>query len=314
MKTKETLFETKLSRRSTLKILTALGLGGSAFAMELSQQPVFVQKNIPGTQEKLPVIGMGTWQTFDIDLNGNKKESIKEVLRLFAASKGRCIDSSPMYGRSEEVVGQLSKELGIQSSLFLATKVWTHGKEDGIRQMNESMRLMKTKQMDLMQIHNLVDWKTHLKTLRSWKDQGKIRYIGITHYVPSAFDRLAQIMKTEPIDFVQLPYSIQMRKADKYLLPLAQEKEIGVLVNRPYEGGNLFRYAKNKQLPEWAKDFDCHSWGQFFLKYIVSHPAVTCAIPATSKPKHMKDNMGACYGKLPDAKMREKMMRFFDGS
>jgi diketogulonate reductase-like aldo/keto reductase len=269
-----------------------------------------IKRPIPGTGELLPVIGLGTWQTFDVGPSPVSRADVKEVLRLFVEMGGTMIDSSPMYGKSEEVVGDLSVSMKLQKHLFLATKVWTKGEQAGIRQMETSMREMQAHPLDLIQIHNLVDWPTHLKTLRRWKEEQRIRYLGITHYLTSAFDDLERIIKTEPLDFVQLNYNIATRDAAKRLLPLAAEKNVAVIVNRPFESGTLFSAVKGKTLPAWASDFDCQSWGQFFLKYILGHPAITCVIPATAKPKHLTDNMQAGYGRLPDEATRKKMEEF----
>lgn len=213
-----------------------------------------------------------------------------------------------MYGKSEEVVGKLSSELGLNDKLFMATKVWTTGEAAGIRQMNESFALLQRKQIDLMQIHNLVDWQVHLKTLRQWKAEGRLRYIGLTHYVDSSHDTLAAIIRQNPVDFIQINYNLLDTHAEQKLLPLAKDLNVGVLINRPFEEGALFERVKGKSLPAWAADFDCASWGQFFLKFILSHPAVTCVIPGTSKLKHLLDNLGAGQGKLPDTAVRQKMI------
>ncbi len=212
-----------------------------------------------------------------------------------------------MYGESETVVGDLTEETGVRERLFLATKVWTTGRQAGILQMETSMRLLRTTKLDLMQVHNLVDWKTHLKTLRDWKDRERVRYVGITHYTESASDDLERVMRTEKPEFVQFNYSIVSRTAEQRLLPLAQDLGIAVLVNRPFEKAGLFGRVRGKTLPAWATEFDCTSWAQFFLKFIIAHPAVTCAIPATSKVNHLLDNMGAAWGRLPDAATRERM-------
>lgn len=269
-------------------------------------------KRTTSTGEQIPVVGLGTWQTFDVGENSTATNPLKEVLTTLLEKGGSVVDSSPMYGRSEKVVGDLSTELKINDKLFIATKVWTTGKEQGIKQMNESFQLLGRKQLDLMQIHNLVDWRTHLVTLRDWKAQEKVRYIGITHYTESAYDQVEQIMKREPIDFLQINYSLLSRKAEERLFPLAQEKKISVLINRPFEEGALFSRVRGKTLPDWAKEFDCTSWGQFFLKFILSHPAVTCVIPGTSKPHHMADNAMAGVGKLPNADHRKKMITFLN--
>jgi len=254
------------------------------------------------------VIGLGTWQTFDVDLTLDTRRQLEDVLSLFVKLGGRVIDSSPMYGRAEQVIGDLTAGLGIRDKLFVATKIWTRGKENGIRSMERSMARLQTKRIDLMQVHNLVDIDTHLASLREWKEQGRIRYIGITHYESGAFAEVEKIMRNEKLDFVQINYSLMERDAEQRVLPLAQERGIAVIVNRPFGGGDLFSRVRSKPLPEWAAEFDCRSWAQFFLKWIVGHPAVTCAIPATAKPRHLEDNMQGGIGRLPDAKMRERMV------
>lgn len=271
-----------------------------------------LQRPILGTSEWLPAVGVGTWQTFDVGDVGAERDPLKAVLKTLVENGGSVIDSSPMYGQSEKVVGDLSSELNLSSKLFVATKVWTRGEREGIAQMNQSFNLLQRKKIDLMQIHNLVDWQTHLKTLRAWKEQGKVRYIGITHYTESAYDAIEQIMLREPLDFIQVNYSLLSLKAAERLFPLAQEKKISVLVNQPFEEGALFQRVKGKVPPLWAEEFNCHSWGQFFLKFILSHPAVTCVIPGTSKPQHMLDNLGAGMGPLPSEKQREEMVKFIN--
>jgi diketogulonate reductase-like aldo/keto reductase len=270
-------------------------------------------REIPSTGEQLPVVGLGTWQTFDAGNSPEEREPLKNVLKTLVEKGGSVVDSSPMYGSSEEVVGDLSTALDLNSKLFIATKVWTSGKENGIRQMNESFEKLKRKQIDLMQVHNLLDWQTHFSTLRDWKATGKIRYIGITHYTESAYTNVEQILKNNTVDFLQINYSLLSRKAEERLFPLAQEKKVAVLINQPFEEGALFQQVKGKLLPEWAKEFDCASWGQFFLKFILSHPAVTCVIPGTSKPHHMADNLGAAFGKLPDQQHRDQMIKLING-
>jgi diketogulonate reductase-like aldo/keto reductase len=271
-----------------------------------------IKRPIPRSNEMLPVVGLGTYQSFGVGAGADERAPLKEVLRLFVEHGGTLVDSSPMYGTSEGVVGDLATELGLTDKLFMATKVWTSGREAGIRQMEESMRRMKVRRMDLMQVHNLQDWKTHAKTLQEWKAAGKIRYTGITHYHSGAYDELERLMKTRQFDFVQFNYSISEREAEDSVLPIAQETGTAVIVNRPFAQASLFSRVRGKEVPEWATAFDCKSWGQFFLKYILGHPAVTCVIPATSKPKHLVDNMGAGVGKLPDAAMRRKMAAYLD--
>ncbi|CAN5584182.1 aldo/keto reductase [soil metagenome] len=270
-----------------------------------------ITRAIPSTGEVIPAIGMGTWQTFDAGNSTSKKENLQEVLRLFVEMGGKLIDSSPMYGSSEEVVGDLARNLNIHNSLFIATKVWTRGEENGKNQMRESMELLKADTIDLMQVHNLLDYQKHLKTIRNMKEQGKVRYIGITHYTTGSYPELIRVMKENPVDFVQFNFSLQTREAENSILPFARDNGVAVIINRPFEGGSLFSQVKGKDLPEWAKELDINSWGQFFLKYIISHPGVTCAIPATDKPKHLEDNMSACYGKLPDEGQRKKMVDIF---
>ena len=300
------------SRRQALKLLGATGAAALGVNFGFTQTPknTMLKRVIPVSGELLPVVGLGTWQTFDVGPSPVSRRDVKEVLRLFAEKGGTLIDSSPMYGKSEEVVGDLSKELGLQKKLFMATKVWTQGEQAGIRQMQTSIREMQAQPLDLMQIHNLVDWQTHIKTLRRWKEEKKLRYLGITHYTVSAYPDLERILKTEPVDFVQLNYNISTREAANRLLPLAADKGVAVIVNRPFESGALFSAVKNKPLPNWAVDFDVESWGQFFLKYILSHPAITCVIPATAKPHHLTDNMQAGYGRLPNGATRLKMEAF----
>lgn len=301
-----------MNRRNCLNYLKAMGIW--TLAPDLIRMKENITKRaIPSTGEQLPVVGLGTWQTFDVSVSGEERDPLKEVLRTLLAKGGSVVDSSPMYGRSEAVVGDLSTELKLNDKLFIATKVWTNGKENGIRQMNESFRLLRREKIELMQVHNLTDWETHIKTLRDWKEQGKIKYIGLTHYTSGAHDKLAAILSKEKVDFIQINYNLLDRNAEKKLLPFAREKKVAVLINQPFESGSLFQRVKGKPLPEWAKEFDCNSWAQFFLKYILSHPAVTCVIPGTEKPHHMVDNMGAGFGKLPTEKQREEMVRVVSG-
>jgi diketogulonate reductase-like aldo/keto reductase len=230
------------------------------------------------------------------------------VLAEFVRLGGMVVDSSPMYGTSERVAGDLAAELNLKAKLFLATKVWTSGRDAGIRQMDESFRRLRADRMDLMQVHNLLDWRTHLATLQQWKEQGKVRYIGVTHYTAAAYDELARVLASVDVDFVQLNYSVAEREAERKLLPFAADKGLGVLINRPFAEGALFRKVRGKPVPSWARDVGCVTWAQYFLKFIISHPAVTCAIPATSKVEHLIDNMQAGMEPLPDAAMRARMV------
>lgn len=296
----------EINRRQALQKLSSLAflplLGLSTIPLPLMRRP------IPGTAESLPAIGVGTWQTFDVEPAGYSP--LRDVLTTLVDQGGSVIDSSPMYGKSEDVVGQLSTELKLNSKLFVATKVWIRGEKQGIAQMNESFAKLRRANIDLMQIHNLVDWQNHMKTLTKWKEERKVRYIGLTHYTDSMHDTLVDIIKKNRVDFVQINYNLLDRNAEKSLLPAARDLNVGVLVNRPFEEGALFSRVNGKQLPPWAAEFDCASWGQFFLKYILSHPAVTCVIPGTSKVKHLVDNLGAGTGRLPDESQRAKMVDF----
>ncbi|MCF8198781.1 MAG: aldo/keto reductase [Sulfuritalea sp.] len=300
------------SRREILRLAAgataAVMMPPTLAAAPASSQSQLLRK-IPKGGEALPAMGLGSSRTFDVGSTAAERNALREVLKLFVEQGGRVVDSSPMYGESERVIGDLAAELGVSEKLFMATKVWTSGRDAGIRQMEESLKLLRTRRMDLMQVHNLSDWKTQLKTLREWKARGIIRYIGITHYTESAYDDLAKVMQAEDLDFVQFNYSIAERAAEQRLLPLAQERQIAVLVNRPFARSGLFEKVRGKDLPPWAGEIDCRSWAQFFLKYILGHSAVTCAIPATSKPKHLLDNMQAGLGRLPDAATRERMAR-----
>lgn len=248
----------------------------------------------------VPRIGLGTWQTFDVA----NAEPLQPLVREFATSGGRLIDSSPMYGRSEAAVGVTTGGKGF----FFATKVWTRGRAEGIRQMEESMRRMRVERMDLMQVHNLLDAGTHLDTLRGWKREGRVRYIGITHYNSGAHDEVERVLRREKdIDFLQINYSAGEREAEQRLLPLASDLGIAVIANRPFGEGSLVRRLRSKPLPDWAAEIGCTSWPQLLLKFIVAHPAVTCAIPATANIEHLRDNMAAGSGPMPDAAMRERI-------
>ncbi|QSQ20879.1 aldo/keto reductase [Pyxidicoccus parkwayensis] len=268
---------------------------------------------IPSTGEALPVIGLGTWQTFDVGTAPSEREPLAEVLRRFLASGARLIDSSPMYGRAETVTGDLLEKLGELKTPFLASKVWTTGKAEGLAGMRDSIQRMGHGRMDLMQVHNLVDWRTQLPMLREWKAQGRIRYVGVTHYSRSAFDDLERFIREEKLDFVQLPYSLAQRDAEARLLPAAAEHGVAVLVMQPFASGSLFQRVRGKKVPEWASEFDCTTWAQFFLKFILGHPAVHCPLPATSSPEHVADNLRAGFGRLPDEKQRARMARFLEG-
>jgi diketogulonate reductase-like aldo/keto reductase len=307
-----------MSRAEFLRMAMAgaLGLGmgvapraqGEATRNAASQLHV---RPIPSSGERLPVIGVGTWQTFDVGSGRAEREPLRQTLETLFAAGGSVIDSSPMYGRSEAVAGDLLGEMGTRERAFIATKVWTRGREEGIRQMQRSMQLLRTERIDLMQIHNLLDWRTHLATLRGWKDEGRIRYLGITHYTASAFDEMEAVMRAERLDFVQLNYSLADRAAEARLLPLAAERGIAVIVNQPFGGGGLLRSLSATPLPPWAAEIGCASWAQVLLKYVLGHPAVTVAIPGTAQPRHMADNCRAGTGALPDEAMRKTMAEWW---
>lgn len=305
-----------LSRREVLKVAgatVALGALGPLASAARKGEGVKTRP-IPRTGEAIPRVGLGSWQTLDFDPGDDEAMAQRvAVLRRFLELGGTVIDSSPMYGRSEANIGRILKKLGAaDDAVFRATKVWTRGRAQGVEEMKRSAELMGG-QIDLMQVHNLLDWRVHLDTLRAWQAEGRIRYIGVTHYLLSELDTLESIVKTERLDFVQLPYSVVTREAEKRLLPTAADTGTAVLVMRPYEGGSLFRKVRGKPVPEWAKEIDCDSWGQLFLKWILGHPAVTAPIPATSKPKHLVDNMGAAYGRLPGEGTRARIAAALDG-
>jgi diketogulonate reductase-like aldo/keto reductase len=302
-----------LSRRDLLKSLVALALApypGRGFA-EATPLPM-LKGTIPATGEQLPIIGMGTWITFDVGTDPKRQRDRAEVLRAFFEMGGTVVDSSPMYGSSQAVIGYCLKAMPGKEPLFSATKVWTWLDSGAAAQMQESARLWGVDRFDLMQIHNLVSWRSHLETLRAYKAEGRVRYVGITTSHGRRHDDMESIMATQPIDFVQFTYNILDRKAEQRLLPIAAERGLAVIVNRPFRGGDLFDYFARHPLPEWTTEFDCTNWAQFFLKFAVSHPAVSCAIPATSRVDHMRENMGALYGRLPDEEMRERMIRYVE--
>ena len=300
------------TRRAMLQALA----GVPAFALVNSTNAItaggLIERAIPSTGERLPAIGVGTWQTFDVGQDAAARRALKEVLVAFAKAGGRVVDSSPMYGSSESVTGDLVAELDLAPNLFFATKVWTSGRDEGIRQMETSFRRLRVQRMDLMQVHNLVDTAVHTKTLQDWKARGRIRYLGITHYTGSAYAEVERWLRTGNYDFLQINYSLGERESAERLLPLAQEKKVAVIANRPFGEGALFSRVRGKALPEWAREIGAATWAQFFLKWIISHPAITCAIPGTGKPGHMLDNLAAGTGALPDAAMRAKMSAYFD--
>ncbi|MBI1737572.1 MAG: aldo/keto reductase [Candidatus Rokubacteria bacterium] len=284
-------------------MLAAATAGGGA----AGGGPAMLARPIPSSGETIPAVGLGTWRTFDVGRDAAAREPLRDVLKAFVALGGRVIDSSPMYGAAEDVVGDLGAELGVGDRLFLATKIWASGRDAGIAQMEQSRRRLRARRLDLMQIHNLLDWRAHLATLREWKQAGRVRYVGVTHYTAGAYDELERVLRSEPLDFVQVNYSLGERDAERRILPLARERGVAVLVNRPFSEGGLFGRVRGRKLPAWAAEIDCESWAQFFLKWILAHPAVTCVIPATSRPEHLVDNMKAGQGARPDAATRVRM-------
>jgi aryl-alcohol dehydrogenase-like predicted oxidoreductase len=299
---------TGISRRAWLKLAAALTLGGSMPAARAAER---LQRPIPKTGETIPAVGLGTWQGFDVGGDAAETAEAGEALMTLVDLGGRVIDTSPMYGSAETVCGRLAAELGVQSKLFVATKVWTSGRQAGIRQMEDSMRKLRVERLDLMQVHNLLDAATHLATLRDWKKAGRVRYLGVTHYHAGAHADLARYIEPGDIDFVQVNYSLAEPDAERRLLGIAAESRTAVVVNRPFAEGAMFGRVKGKPLPEWAKDIGCASWAQFFLKWILAHPAVTCVIPGTRNARHVADNLGAASGSLPDEATRRRMGAHF---
>jgi diketogulonate reductase-like aldo/keto reductase len=294
-----------------------LGTGlaaGFAFTFGTSsgQTPRIMTRKIPSTGEDLPAVGLGTWQVFDAGSDSAARAPLREVIAAFAKAGGKMIDSSPMYGSAESVAGDLVAELGLRDRLFIATKVWTRGREDGIAEMERSFKRLRVTAMDLMQVHNLLDVEVHTKTLRDWKAKKKIRYLGITHYTSSAYADVEKWLKKEKYDFLQINYSLAERESEKRLLPYCLENRIAVIANRPFAEGAMFRRVRGKPLPPWAAEIGVASWAQYFLKWIVGHPAITCVIPGTGKPEHIADNVAAGFGALPDEGTRRRMAEYFD--
>ncbi len=302
----------RLTRRDFLASSAAAGMT-AMLSMQPGRAATVRTKTIPATGEAVPAVGMGTWITFNVGEDIEARNQRTKVLRNFFAQGGGMIDSSPMYGSSEEVIGYGLDKLGAQPGLFSATKVWTPFGDSAEEQVSTSKRLWGIKPFDLMQIHNLVSWEAHLETLLEMKQQGRIRYIGVTTSHGRRHSELERIMQSQPIDFVQLTYNVLDREPERRLLPLAQERGLAVIANRPFQRGALFDRYQDKPLPDWISEFDATNWAQFFLKFIISHPALTCAIPATTRVDHMLENMGALHGRLPDPELRQRMAVYVEG-
>lgn len=294
----------RLSAGAALLAMSPFTLGADAGSAPLRRRA------IPSSGEALPVVGVGTYRGFDIAHNDAEAwADCRQVLEALFAAGGSVIDSSPMYGQAEEAVGGLLTELKDQAQAFVATKVWTQGRQQGVEQMQRSMALLRRQRIDLMQVHNLVEWREHLITLRQWKEEGRIRYLGVTHYTASAYDQLEKVLRAEHLDFLQINYSVSDREAEQRILPLARERGVAVLINRPFGGGSLLRTLLQRPLPEWAGDYACTSWPQLLLKFCLSHPAVTCVIPGTGNPRHMLDNLQAGRGTEADQAFRERLIQ-----
>ena len=305
----------EITRSTLLRMAGGAGLAATLAPLAHGQtiMPGKMQSRpIPSSGAPLPVVGCGTWRTFDVGTQPKDRAPLAEVLRILFEAGGSVIDSSPMYGAAEGVVGDLLRDMKARNKAFVATKVWTQGRAAGIAQMERSMQLMAADPIDLMQIHNLLDWRTHLATLRAWKAEGRIRYLGVTHYTAGAYPELEAVMRAEKLDFVQLNYALDDRQAEQRLLPLAAERGIAILVNQPFGGGGLIRRLGSRPLPAWAGEIGCASWAQILLKFVLGHPAVTCVIPGTGRPEHMTDNVRAGFGVYPDEAMRKKMAASID--
>jgi len=303
----------KLSRRRFLQNLSAASAAPIIGNIDAALSSTRHSRVIPSSAESIPVIGMGSWLVFSIDPDNDEQLATRQAVILeFLNRGGGMIDSSPMYGVAQDVIGRSLKRLDNHTGLFAATKVWTRGNRQGLLQMEDSRLLWGIPGFDLMQVHNLMDWETHLPNLYDMKEDGQIRYVGVTTSHGRRHAELIDIMRSQPLDFVQFTYNLLDREAEEYLLPLAADKGIAVIINRPFQRGRLFQKFARHKLPDWAEDIDCANWAQFFLKFIISHPSVTCAIPATSRVDHMQQNMGAANGRLPDMAMRRRMIRYIE--
>lgn len=303
----------QFSRRQAAKLIGATAAGAFLPIGLFAAGSTRILRAIPATGEKLPVIGLGSALTFDVRSGSAAAKAVAEMIALFVQQGGKVIDTSPAYGNAESLIGDLAYKAGLTKSLFLATKVWTRDKLQGFAQMEKSLQRFRTRTIDLIQVHNLSDVDRQMTSLNDWKAKGKLRYTGLTHSERKGHGEMERAMRVHKPDFIQINYSLMDRAAAQRILPLAREMRIAVLINRPFGGGGIFQVLAGKKVPAWAAEFDCKSWAQFLLKWIVSHSAVTCVIPATNDPKHLADNMGAGLGRLPDAKMRERMAALFVG-
>ena len=304
------------TRAEFLRLAGGVGaacLPGSDARGQQSEKAAMQTRTIPSSGEKLPVIGCGTWQTFDVGADAAARKKLASVLTTLFDTGGSVIDSSPMYGTSEDVAGSLVAELGARQKAFLATKVWTRGRDAGVRQIERSMQLLRTDRLDLMQVHNLLDWRIHLATLRDMKSRGRIRYLGVTHYTSGAYPELEAVMRSEKLDFIQVNYSADDRAAEDRILPLAAERGMAVLINLPFGGGGLLRRLRSRPLPQWAAEIDCQTWAQVLLKFILGNPAVTCVIPGTANPEHMGENAKAGFGAFLDEAQRKRVVAELNG-
>jgi diketogulonate reductase-like aldo/keto reductase len=301
------------SRRATIVGVASAAVGfgcspgGAAQGAGADAPGPVLKRAIPSSGEEVPIVGLGTYQAFDVAPGSDEWAQARDGLAAFARHGGKLVDSSPMYGQAEAAIGALADELKVKDGLFVATKVWTSGREAGIAQMRASMAKLRRERIDLMQVHNLIDVETHLATLADWKAQGLVRLVGVTHYDRSAYGALERVLNAHRLDAVQINYSAAETDAERRILPLARERGVAVIVNRPFAGGELFRRLRAKPLPAWAAEIDCASWGQVMLKYVLSHPAVTCAIPGTRNPRHVLDNLGAGSEPMPDQDIRARI-------
>jgi diketogulonate reductase-like aldo/keto reductase len=303
-----------IDRRTAVKLLaaaTAAALAPSGITAAEARK--MTTRKVPSSGEAIPVIGMGSSDTFDVGDDPTSREGLRGVLQSLVEGGGRVIDTSPMYGRAETVLGDLIDELSLGPKLWFATKVWTRGRDAGARQIDESFARLRTKKLDLLQIHNLLDWREHVPTLRALQAAGRVRYSGLTHYRADAHADLERVLGEEKFDWLQVNYSLAEREAEQRLLPFCRDRGVAVMVNRPFADGAMFAKVRGRPLPDWAEELGCRSWGQFFLRFVVSHPAVTCVIPATSKPQHMIDNAAAGLGPLPDEQQRRRMAEYWEG-